>query len=170
MEAQPGAGYWARERDGAVSDGGLAFWTSWYLCRIEAVSEWLSWRREAWGREECETELKWGRGSVGLRQGGYWVQLLLKRNEGLGLDKIIGIYIGYFCNFRVSGFYPGRVSSRVSGFLIKPRSDSDSLQVFFFKKKNPYPTLFLIGPGKTQPIRVGPDQVSASRAKTSIPI
>ena len=46
-------------------------------------------------------------------------ELLLKKNEGLGL--IIGVYIyiykGYFCNFRVSGFYPGQVSGRVSDFL-----------------------------------------------------
>ena len=133
MEAQPGADYWARERDGAISDGGSAFWTSWYLCRTEGVLEWLSWGRgsvglreggvrecgsEGEGVSKCWTELKWGRGSVGLRQGGCWVQLLLKRNEGLGLGYRC-IYIGYFCNFRVLGFYSGRVSGRVLGFFYK---------------------------------------------------
>ena len=60
-------------------------------------------------------------------------ELLLKKNEGLWL--IIGIYIykGYFCNFRVSGFYPGQVSGRVSDFFIKP----GPALVFFFLKPIP---------------------------------
>ena len=56
--------------------------------------------------------------------------------------------------------YPGRVSGWVSDFLIKFELDPDPLQVFF---KNPYPTLFFIGPGKIRPIRVGPDRVSMDR-------
>ena len=40
------------------------------------------------------------------------VDLLLKRNEGLGLDYRC-IYIGYFCNFKGTGFLsrPGFGSS-----------------------------------------------------------
>ena len=45
--------------------------------------------------------------------------------------------------------------------MIKPGPDPDLLQVFFL---NPYPTLFLIKPGKTRPIKVGP-----GRAKIAIP-
>ena len=42
------------------------------------------------------------------------------RIEELGLD-FRGIYIwGHFCNFRIPGFYPGRVSGRVLDFFIKP--------------------------------------------------
>ena len=180
MEAQPRVGYWARERDGAVSNGGSTFWTSWYLCRTEGVLEWLSWGRgsvglreggvrecgsEGEGVSECGTELKWGRRSVGLRQGGCWVQLLLKRNEGLGLDYRY-IYIGYFCNFRVSGFYPGQVLSRVSSCFDKTWTRPGPASGFF--KKNPYLTLFLLRPGKTWPIRVRPGRVLAGRAKIVI--
>ena len=59
----------------------------------------------------------------------------------------------------------GQVSGRVWVFLIKPGPVSG----FFFFFLNPYPTLFLIGPGKTRPIRVGPGRVSAGRAKIAIP-
>ena len=51
----------------------------------------------------------------------------------------------------ITGF---RVRSRI--FLIKPGSDLNPLRVFF---KNSYPTLFLIGLGKTRPIRVEPSQI-----------
>ena len=59
------------------------------------------------------------------------------------------------------------ISGWVWVFLIKPGLDLDPFRVFFFL--NPYQTLFLIGSGKTQPIRVGPDRVSAGRAKIAIP-
>ena len=49
-------------------------------------------------------------------------------------------------------------------FLIKPEPGSG----FFFK--NPYPTLFLIEPGKIRPIRVGPSRVPAGQAKIAIPM
>ena len=65
-----------------------------------------------------------------------------------------------------TGFYTGRVSGRVWIFLIKPGPDPDPFRVFFL---NPYPTLFLIGPGKIRPIRVGPDRVPADRVKIAIP-
>ena len=54
--------------------------------------------------------------------------------------------------------------SRVSDFLIKPGPASG---FFFFK--NPYPTLFLIRPGKIRPIRVGSGRVPVDRAKIAIP-
>ena len=64
------------------------------------------------------------------------------RIEELGLD-FRGIYIwGHFCNFKIPGFYLGWVSGRVLDFFIKPGFSSS-----FFKKKNPYSTLFLIRPG-----------------------
>ena len=62
-----------------------------------------------------------------------------------------------------TGFYTGFYTGRVWVFLIKPGPVSG----FFFL--NPYPTLFLIGPGKTRPIRVGPDRVPADRVKIAIP-
>ena len=80
----------------------------------------------------------------------------------LGLDNSY-IYRGYFCNFMEIGFYSGRVSGRVLDFFDKIRTRFG----FFFL--NPYPTLFLIGPGKTQPIRVGPGRVLTGRAKIAIP-
>ena len=61
----------------------------------------------------------------------------------------------------------GWISGRVWVFLIKPGPDLDPFRVFFFL--NPYQTLFLIGSGKTQPIRVGSDRVSAGQAKIAIP-
>ena len=91
------------------------------------------------------SELKWGsEGEEGLREA--WVAA--KETRDLGLDNSY-IYRGYFCNFRETGFYPGQVSGRVSDFFIKPRPFSG------FFKKNPYSTLFPIGPSKTRPIRVG---------------
>ena len=65
-----------------------------------------------------------------------------------------------------TGFYTGFYTGRVWIFLIKPGPDPDPFRVFFL---NPYPTLFLIGPGKTRPIRVGPDRVPADRVKIAIP-
>ena len=60
----------------------------------------------------------------------------------------------------VTGLYSGRVSD----FFIK--SGPDPVRVL---KKNPYLTLFLIGPRKIRPIRVGSDRVSAGQAKIAIP-
>ena len=61
----------------------------------------------------------------------------------------------------------GRVSGRVSGFLIKSGPDLDPLRVFFFK--NPYPALFFIGPGKIRPIRVGPGRAGYPRVGFKLP-
>ena len=80
-----------------------------------------------------------------------------------GLVIAIYIYIGgFFGNFMVTGLYSGRVSD----FFIKSGPDPDPVRVL---KKNPYLTLFLIGPGKIRPIRVGSDRVSAGQAKIAIP-
>ena len=60
-----------------------------------------------WAEGEEVSEWGWG-----LREGGVTSELLLKKWEirDLGLDyKGIYIYMGYFCNFRVPGFYLGRV-------------------------------------------------------------
>ena len=51
--------------------------------------------------------------------------------------------------------------------MIKPGLDLDPLWIFFFL--NPYPTLFLIGLGKTQPIKVGLGRVLAGQAEIAIP-
>ena len=61
------------------------------------------------------------------------------------------------------GRVSSRVLSRVSGFFDKTQTRFG----FFFL--NPYPTLFLIRPGKTRPIRVGPGRVPAGQAKIAIP-
>ena len=67
----------------------------------------------------------------------------------------IGIY---------TGFYTGRVWVF---FLNKTRTRLGPASDFFFL--NPYPTLFLIGPGKTRPIRVEWNRVPADRVKIVIP-
>ena len=81
----------------------------------------------------------------------------------LGLDNSY-IYREYFCNFMEIGFYSGRVSGRVLDFFDKIQTH---FGFFFFL--NPYLTLFLIGPGKTQPIRVGSGWVPMGRAEIAIP-
>ena len=107
------------------------------------------------------SKLKWrSEGEEGLKEA--WVAAEEMRD--LGLDNSY-IYRGYFCNFKETGFYSGWVSGRVSDIFDKTRT---CFRFFFFK--NPYPTLFLIEPSKTQPIRVGPSWVPADRAKISIPI
>ena len=63
----------------------------------------------------------------------------------------------------VPGFYLGRVSD----FFNKIRTRPGPASGFFLK--NPYPTLFLIGPGKIRPIRVGLDRIPADRVKIAIP-
>ena len=72
-----------------------------------------------------------------------------EENRNVGLGYIIGIYIyiynGCFCNFRVSGFYLGRVSGRVLDFFIKPGPDLDLLQSFFFFKPIPDPIPYQTG-------------------------
>ena len=75
--------------------------------------------------------------------------------------------MGYFCNFRETGFYLSWVSDRVSNFFDKTRTWPRPISGFFFL--NPYPTLFLIGLGKTRPIRVRPSQVPVGWAKIAIP-
>ena len=68
----------------------------------------------------------------------------------------VNIYIcGYFSN--IGNNWVG------AGFLPKPEP---SLGFFFL---NPNPIIFFIGPGKTQPIRIGLDRISAGRAKIVIP-
>ena len=73
-----------------------------------------------------------------MRQRECWTEggRLLKK-WGLGLDYrciYIYIYIGHFCNFGVPGFYPGRVSGRVSGFFDKIRTrPGPALGIFFLK-------------------------------------
>ena len=110
----------------------------------EWVWEWLRVSVWGWGRD-------WGRREL----------LLLKKMRDLGLVIAIYIYIymGDFCNFRITGLYP----SRVSDFFYKTQT------CFGFLFKNPYPTLFLIGLGKIRPIRVGPGRVPAGQAKIAIP-
>ena len=51
--------------------------------------------------------------------------------------------------------------------MIKSELNPDPLWIFL--KKNPYPTLFLIGLGKTRPIKVGPSQVGYSRVGQKLP-
>ena len=75
--------------------------------------------------------------------------------------------MGYFCNFRVPGFYSGRVSGWVSDFFNKTRTRLKPASGFFFFY--PYPTLFLIEPGKTQPIRDGPSRVPGGLSKNCHP-
>ena len=151
-----------------VSGGGCLF----------LYSEW-GWGGEGgmtkgvrpWGSVGLADCMSWGRGSVGLS----WNEGLSNWGEEFGLRECecrllkseemrdyrirvrIFIYTGYFCNFRCRVFNQAR--SRV--FLIKPEPDPDSLRVFFFL--NPYLTLFLIGPGKTRSIRVGPGTHKSSK-------
>ena len=69
-----------------------------------------------------------------------------KRNErlDLGLDYKGYIYRRGIFVIYSTGFYPGRVSGRVSDFLIKSGPDPDPLRVFF-KKPIPDPILNLTG-------------------------
>ena len=95
----------------------------------------------------------------------------VQRNENRVRDlgfAISEIYIGrYFSNFLLSLNGSGRVGSRFGpGFFQNP----DPTQTRFgFFVLNPYPTLFLIGPGKIRPIMVGPGRVPAGRAWIAIP-
>ena len=87
-------------------------------------------------------------------------ELVLKK-LGIRVRLYVYIYIGGI--FVISGY---RVFIWVGFriFFIKPKPASG----FFFL--NPYPTLFLIGPGKTRPIRVGLGWVPAGWVKIAIPI
>lgn len=75
--------------------------------------------------------------------------------------QFVYIYIkGVFSNITVIG--SGFGSKSWAGSLIKPKT-----RFGFFL--NPYPTLLIIGPGKTRPIRVGPGRVPTGRAEIVIP-
>ena len=85
-------------------------------------------RQGEWVSESGETKLK----RLSVRQRDFWV--VAKEKWGIRVDYRY-IYKGYFCNFRVSGFYQGQVSGRVSDFFIKPRP---TLGFFFKTHTRPY--------------------------------
>ena len=122
----------------------------------------------------CSWCCVWGAAGCGVRCG---VLRLLKTEDqkmeemGISQGQIIGIYIlGHFGNFGyrvLYGFLYGSGHGSGLGFFNKTRTRPGPVSGFFFL--NPYPTLFLIRPGKTRPIRVGPGRVSADRVKIAIP-
>ena len=104
--------------------------------------------------------------SVLLCEGGVSCWLLLSVEEMRDFRVSYSyIYIGvFFGNFKKIGLNP----SQVLDFFDKTQIRlGPSLGSFFL---NPYPTLFLIGPGKIRPIRVGPGQAPAGWEKIAIPM
>ena len=73
----------------------------------------LSWFQWWWGGEAWGSDWEWVSWNEGVRVRRDWGrrELLLATEEmrDLGLDNSY-IYRGYFCNFRETGFYLGRVS------------------------------------------------------------